>query len=135
MDDHKCFVGWSNNTKCGDDITKNDRIWNFDELSSEEQLLLELRIPNINFKNICSYHRLYYLNNYSLKQNICLDPFKKHKSSIKNNLREISVDIYYKFKQATGKIITPGKKLCLNCLKEINRIPRILGNKLTYSGP
>ena len=116
----KCYIG-----KCLDDCckydshTKSEEIYDFQELSEEDQLLLECRVPNISVKNICSYHKSRYLKYYSSYQTSCCDPYNKHEKKRTNNLKSITLQLHLDYKQVTKQNIVPGKKVCGTCYNEL----------------
>ena len=68
---------------------------NIDHLSFAEMELLKVRLYIHEFdlaKEVCKKHKNQLLIDYSVNFKKCEDPFKKHKTSVKTNLHEVTLD-------------------------------------------
>ena len=89
------------------------------ELGEEKQTVLKLRLGECDLRSICKHHEIKYSVKYNhLFGNICCDPLKVHKRTIKKGLREISLEHLKKEKNFPVALV-PGKSLCPNCYTKI----------------
>ena len=102
-------------------ITCKTELKLFSDFSVDDKKLINIRC-NITLSHesyICRSHEKYVLHIYAYNQRSCCDPKKNHTHPIKNNLREVSLDYYYRLEKI-GIKYTPGEKLCTNCIKHFN---------------
>lgn len=91
--------------------------------SEDDRKLLELRsganAPIAEGSYLCAAHRDYYVNYYSNYYTKCVSTHLK--GPVKSHLRVVTLDDYKEFIKYLGKSITPGKKLCSNCMKALKQ--------------
>ena len=82
---------------------------------------------------VCKRHKNGLLRDYQVNFKKCEDPFKKHKTSVKTNLHEVTLD---EFKHSLHNYcVLPGQKLCWRCFKECSESkgePDIITHEVTY---
>ena len=90
------------------------------DLTEEEQTVLKLRLSECEYLTcICKYHEIQYFVKFNhLFGNICCDPLKVHKRTVKKGLREISLGHLGNTKNFPITLI-PGHSLCSNCYTKI----------------
>ena len=135
MMEDSCCIELCLKQRCTDREGKIIKI-NIDDLSLAEMELLKVRSSIHEFdlvKEVCKKHKNQLLRDYSVNFKKCEDPFKKHKTSVKTNLHEVTLD---EFKHSLHNYcVLPGQKLCRRCFKECNESkgePDIIMHKITY---
>ena len=94
MMEDSCCIGLNLKQRYADTegkIIKTD----IDDLSLVEVELLKVRLSIHEFdlvKEVCKKHKNQLLRDYSVNFKKCEDPFKKHKTSVKTNLHEVTLD-------------------------------------------
>ena len=119
----KCSVGNILESPCGTGKYRIYKKTEIEDLTLEQAELLRLRSRIANFDDVidvCNYHKKQFLddfsNNFRYK---CADPLAIHKSLVKTNLHEVSLE---DFKKGFFKYdILPGLKVG-NCWKKISTI-------------
>lgn len=154
----KCCIGLLTDSECHlETYSENKILYNLSELSEENILLLKLRLQDEEFQEqisegkICHHHKLRYLDYFSQYKYKCFDPFGKHKKSITNYLRIISLETCENFNKILFEVhlinLIPGDKWCRTCetlIKQIveqnlnnsepMEIEDVRGNAATLSG-
>ena len=134
MMEDSCCIGLSLKQRCTDRERKIIKI-NIDDLSLAEMELLKVRLSIHEFdlvKEVCKKHKNQLLREYSVNFKKYEDPFKKHKTSVKTNLHEVTLD---EFKHSLHNCVLPVQKLCLRCFKEYSESksePDIIMHEITY---
>lgn len=124
MDD-RCTIGIA--TKSDDchstSYSKSKDIYNLNTFTWTDKELLRYRVNNFlpsDNDTICNHHKCKYLDYYTEKYGRnCCDPFKKHKKSIKENLRELDMETCRDYLNAFFIKLIPGQQVCANCQKAI----------------
>ena len=85
-------------------------------------------ISNSPEHEICLHHEQAVLARYSQYQRNCCNPFGKHQKPIKGSLQEVSLNIAEDF-NSINISVTPGKKICPTCCKELTTKLQAASNK------
>ena len=102
----------------------NMKIIKFSDLSEVDKKLFNISSDHKLSKHasICLNQKKNFLINYSRCYKSCNNPLKIHQSSIRKQVREVSLDEYKFYLTKFKVVIKPGQKLCINCMKLLNKI-------------
>jgi len=70
---------------------------------------------------LCNSHKEGLLEYYSYRQKQCCDPFSRHKRKVARGLREVTYEDATNLQWGMVKV-KAGMKICINCLKQSNKI-------------
>src|SRR5258705_1849904 len=118
----KCTLGSVLHSQCTKSGKSSMVIKSWSDISREDQKLIVLRCDlasDVSLETICCYHEELYLKFYTLRETACCDPLKKHKNLVKKHLRVVSSAHVEKFSDQVHLI--PGKKICTNCFKKLQK--------------
>ena len=112
MMEDSCCIELKLEQRCTDREGKIIKI-NIDDLSFVEVELLKVRLSIHEFdlvKEVCKINKNQLLRDYSVNFTKCENPFKKHKTSVKTNCHEVTLD---EFKHSLHEYyLLSGQKLC-----------------------
>lgn len=115
---NSCNVGLQTTSEC----SVEEQFQNLQDLKDDEYNLLKHRIDKF-YKilngTICAKHIRRYLEDYSLYQKICCNPFEKHAKASTSKLSIVHMKLCEDAIHYLVMHLKPGSKLCVNCKKEL----------------
>jgi hypothetical protein len=108
----ECFFGTTLKDKCC--TTGEFKLLKDYQTDKQEIILWRAGVEdgNVNEEHtICMFHEQAYFTKYESRQTKCCDPLKRHKRTVKSNLRIVSCE---QAKQI-GYNVKPGQKICTSC--------------------
>ena len=125
MSTSMCYIGYlTNDNDCHSTVfTNKTNLFNLEDFTSDDLLLLEYRVPNFKKESkgsICGHHKCKFLNYYESMQRKCCEPLQKHGAK-SGNLRKVSLQMSNDFQKISNVIIIPGQKLCPTYYEEVRK--------------